>query len=239
MDNIKQKMLEFGLKNKYFLIGLILHVIFFWGALSAGFCTYKQGLDLSNFVKGSIVAMFPWTILTFICIFTILFIFKKNKKSIFLGIFQYTICLTVCVIVVNYFFCSNKSYIYISFNLAIPYFIVFLLFLWILTKLLILSNISYNSEVLQDWTPPIVYRFLKKNKHKMEAIRPFSIKEFKKNPSHFFIIAFMVLLIICAVFLTFNPEKSAEKLASTAYIFLIIGVVIEVYMTIKRDINLN
>ncbi|RLB28831.1 MAG: hypothetical protein DRH11_16765 [Deltaproteobacteria bacterium] len=48
-----------------------------------------------------------------------------------------------------------------------------------------------------------------------------------------YIIGFMVLIISCAFLLVFKAQNAAEEVANVAYFFLVIGVGIEVYRTIR------
>lgn len=59
------------------------------------------------------------------------------------------------------------------------------------------------------------------------------IPYFKEKPGAPFIITFMILLMSCAFLLIFKKEKIAEAVANWAYLFLVVGVIIELVQTIR------
>lgn len=81
-----------------------------------------------------------------------------------------------------------------------------------------------------DWIkkdhPWIAYKSLHEN---MPRIREYC----KKRPSVPYIGSFVVLFILCSFLIVFKAQKVAELLANVAYLLLIIGVVIEIYKSIK------
>jgi len=58
---------------------------------------------------------------------------------------------------------------------------------------------------------------------------------FRENWGAPFIIVFMVLLIVAAVFLGLGFEFLAERLAEFAYYFLVVGVVLQLVVVIKEE----
>ncbi|GEM_PF-5849317 len=60
-------------------------------------------------------------------------------------------------------------------------------------------------------------------------------EEFKENPGRPFIIAFMILLIIAAIFLALGNEFLANKFAEYAYYNLVLGVVLQLIAIIKEE----
>jgi len=60
---------------------------------------------------------------------------------------------------------------------------------------------------------------------------------FRENWGAPFIIVFMVLLIVAAVFLALGFEFLAERLAEFAYYFLVAGVVLQLVVVIKEERN--
>jgi len=57
---------------------------------------------------------------------------------------------------------------------------------------------------------------------------------FARNPSVVFFIAVILLLIVCAILVTFRQEGMANWVAKWVYIFLIIGVFIDWYRLIRN-----
>jgi len=58
---------------------------------------------------------------------------------------------------------------------------------------------------------------------------------FRENWGAPFIIVFMVLLVVAAVFLGLGLEFLAERLAEFAYYFLVVGVVLQLVVAIKEE----
>ena len=58
---------------------------------------------------------------------------------------------------------------------------------------------------------------------------------FRENWGAPFIIVFMVLLVVAAVFLGLGLEFLAERLAEFAYYFLVVGVVLQLVVVIKEE----
>jgi len=58
---------------------------------------------------------------------------------------------------------------------------------------------------------------------------------FRENWGAPFIIVFMVLLVVAAVFLGLGFEFLAERLAEFAYYFLVVGVVLQLVVVIKEE----
>ena len=56
----------------------------------------------------------------------------------------------------------------------------------------------------------------------------------KENPGSGFVLAFMFLLIVCAVLLIFGQEKIAGGVSNWAYLFLVIGVVIKLIRILRE-----
>jgi hypothetical protein len=195
---------------------------------------------LTRAVRDSIKATFPWAIL----IFSGLYFIRKGwrrgvegreKIDIFLTPGQYAYVITFYAILLNLFSFSKGKNVFIPLNLSVLYFVIILLCLFGLSRLFYFKNLTSNPQPLtskiQDWLPPIVYRFLMSNLPRVHSY-------IKEKPSAPFIIAFMFLLIICAFLLIFKAEKAAEQLANIAYFSLVVGVGIELYQMIKHK-NIN
>jgi len=58
---------------------------------------------------------------------------------------------------------------------------------------------------------------------------------FRGNWGAPFIVVFMVLLVVAAVFLGLGLEFLAERLAEFAYYFLVVGVVLQLVVVIKEE----
>lgn len=58
---------------------------------------------------------------------------------------------------------------------------------------------------------------------------------FRENWGAPFIVVFMVLLVVAAVFLGLGLEFLAERLAEFAYYFLVVGVVLQLVVVIKEE----
>ncbi|MBI4654814.1 MAG: hypothetical protein HY752_07470 [Nitrospirae bacterium] len=236
---------------KKLFFGVILHALILWAALALGYNSYKEFMreiePLSREVKDSIKAIFPWAILLFSSLYFIFIRLRKtfetnrtnetnetnktfNPQPIFLNISQYVFMLTLYGVLINVFFFSKGRDILIPLNLSVLYSVILLTILLGLSRLFYFENLASNLQPLtsriQDWLPPIIYRFLMNNLPKVQSY-------VKEKPSAPFIIAFMALLIICALLLIFKVEKAAEQLANIAYFSLVVGVGIELYQMIK------
>lgn len=209
-------------------LGIIIHAVILLAALGLGYDSYRKymtGIEpLGRDVKNAIKATFPWAVLTFSGLYFI-FAIRKKADTIFLSYREYIYIIITCTALVNLFFFSKGGHILIPLNLSINYFVVLMLCAIGLSRLAIIGNIEYLPEA-QDYLPPVVYRFLMRN-------LPVAHAYAKERPSARFIIAFMLLLLICVFFLIFKAEKAAEQLANVAYFLLVIGVGIEAYQLIK------
>jgi len=218
--------------------GIIIHAGILWIALVLGYNSYKEIMwkiaPLTRAVRDSIKSTFPWAILIFSGIYFAVS-FRKNIKSIFLNVWQYVFVITFYAILLNLIFFSKGKNVFIPLNLSVLYFVILLTILLGLSRLFYFENLTSNLQPLtsriQDWLPPIVYKFLMSN---LPRVRSY----IKEKPSAPFIIAFMFLLIICAFLLIFKAEKAAEQLANIAYFSLVVGVGIEFYQMIKHK-NIN
>lgn len=180
---------------------------------------------LSGEVKDSIKAVFPWAILIFLCLYSF-FSIRRKTSSIFLPFQQYVYIITIYAGLLNLFFFSKGKDVLIPLNLSVLYLVLLLIFRGF-NRFLFIRHLKFiQSSKLHDWVPPIVSRFL-------VAYLPKAHAYIKEKPSAPFIIAFMVLLIICVFLLIFKAEKAAEQLANIAYFALVIGVGIKVYWMIK------
>ena len=62
------------------------------------------------------------------------------------------------------------------------------------------------------------------------------LRNIKASPGVPFIIAFMILLILAAIYLAIGLEPVANKLAEYAYYMLVVGVILELIVLIRsRD----
>lgn len=212
---------------KPFILGIVIHAGLLWVALVLGYNSYKEFEPLPKIVKASIKATFPWAILIFSGIYFAVS-FMKNIKSIFLNVWQYVYVIISYAILLNLFFFSKGKNVFIPLNLSVLYFLILLTILLGLSRIFYFENLTSNLQPLtskvQDYLPPIVHRFLITNKAQAYV---------REKPSAPFIIAFMVLLIICAFLLILKAEEAAEQLANIAYFSLVIGVGIEVYQLMK------
>lgn len=221
--------------------GIVVHAGILWAVLALGYNSYKELMreiePLSGEVKDSIKAVFPWATLLFSGLY-IIFLrlknpFKTNKTSsktfnlqhVFLNIRQYISIFILYGVFMNVFFFSEGRDILIPINLSVFYSVILLFVCFGVSKLIDINYVKYSPKA-QEWLPPIIYRFLLNNLPKAQAY-------IKERPSAPFIIAFMVLLIICAFLLIFKAEKAAEQLANIAYFSLVVGVGIELYQMIK------
>jgi len=227
------KIKPFISKHRFFFVGFILNTLIFWAALVCGFNSYKEFVKrytpLTGYEKDVIIDTFPWAILISAVLYLVLFLFKKRKDTIFLGMTQYLFGIVFGVLLVNILFFSEGKYVLISTNLSMFYFVVFLTIMWVAFKLSLVPKVKMDN-VLQDWLPPIIHRFWVKNRLKIRAY----ISYLRQNLFKVFIVAFMVLLTLCAFLLIFNAERAAEQLADMAYLLLVIGAGIEVHRVIKR-----
>jgi len=218
--------------------GIIIHAGILWIALMLGYNSYKKIMwdiePLTRAVRDSIKATFPWAILIFSGIYFAVS-FRKNIKSIFLNVWQYVFVITFYAILLNLIFFSKGKNVFIPLNLSVLYFVILLTILLGLSRLFFVGNLAYSLQPLtskiQDWLPPIFYRFLISNLPRVQSY-------IKEKPSAPFIIVFMFLLIICAFLLIFKAEKVAEQLANIAYFSLVVGVGIELYQIVKHK-NVN
>jgi len=212
------------------LVTIIFHVGLLWAALALGYNSYKEIMreidPLTRAVRDSIKATFPWAIMIFLISY--FFISIKKAEKIPLEIRQYGYIIAIYGILLNFLFFAKGKDILIPINLSILYIIILLVIFWNLRKLLYVKelNFLYFSN-LQEWIPPIIYRFLIKYWPKAKAY-------IREKPSAPFITGFMALLMICALFLIFKSEKAAEELANIAYFSMVIGVGIELYQMIRH-----
>lgn len=222
-----QRIKDIFSNNRRLLYGILLHIALIWLALILSYNSYKDLMQriepLTRVVRDSITATFHWVILIFSGLYLILFIGEK-RDSIFLAIWRYVFLIFIYGILLNLIFFSKGRDVFIPLNLSIFYFIILLTLCFGISKAAILE--AKDLVNLQDWLPPIAYRFLMNNLPNVKSY-------IKKKPSALFIIAFMALLIICAFLLVFKAEKAAEELANIAFFSLVIGVGIEVYQLIK------
>lgn len=185
-----------------------------------------KGIEpLAGDVKALIKATFPWAILVFSCLYSVI-----QNKNIFLSIRQYVGIMFLYAILSNVFLFSKGKDVFVSLNLSTIYFIILLTVFWNLSKLRLFFNqesgTRYPLSRFQDRIPPVIYRLL-------ETYLPRAQAYIKEKPSAPFIIGFMILLIICAFLLIFKHEKTAERAANIAYFSLVIGVGKEVCQLIK------
>ncbi|MBI1870788.1 MAG: hypothetical protein HYS07_06320 [Chlamydiae bacterium] len=110
--------------------------------------------------------------------------------------------------------------------------IFFLLFFFVLWNLSWVSRVASLKVSLilsknvskEDYFPPILLRNL-----------PRLLAYFKRRPASLFIGIFMILIILCAIFLAFGKESIAGKLANGSYLCLTTGVLIDfIQIILKR-----
>lgn len=225
------------LTNKLFW-GIVIHAAILWIALALGYNSYKKIMwdiePLTRAVRDSIKATFPWAILIFSGLYFIVKCWRREVKArekieVFLSPRRYVFVIIIYAALLNLLFFPKGMAIFIPLNLSIFYFVILLLISFAISRLITINLQPLTSNLLpvQDWLPPIVYKFLINNLPKAQA-------HIKEKPSAPFIIAFMALLIICAFLLIFKVEKAAEQLANIAYFSLVVGVGIELYQMIKH-----
>ena len=60
-------------------------------------------------------------------------------------------------------------------------------------------------------------------------------KYLKENFESPFIIGFMILLVLCAIFLSLGYSTQADKTAEYAYYLLVLGVILQLVQIVKED----
>ncbi|MBI5050235.1 MAG: hypothetical protein HZC11_05005 [Nitrospirae bacterium] len=206
---------------------VIIHAVLMTVALILSYNTYKEYVRGYNNVfifpaelKIAIKATFPWTIIIFISLFVI---YKTGKKNGYLSALQYIGIFIFQAIIINLVFISKGAPVLIVQNLALFYFVIFLLIWGVMKRLIDIDKTGWAEEIL----PPTHYRSLQTN---MPIIRQyFKIISLSRR----FAISFMMLFAICAFLLMVGAHKIAEQLANVAYFLLIIAVGIETYKLIK------
>lgn len=219
VDNLK----NFLSNNKKLIFNAVFHAILMLTSLALSYNTYKEYIKRSFDIfpaelKIAIKATFLWDILVLIILY-ILYSIWRDRKNESLSLQQYIIILILQTII----FFSKGIHILIVLNLALIYLIFFLIIWGGINRLIVIDTANGAEEIL----PPIIYKSLTKYMPKVRAY-------IKETPSAPFIIGFMILLVICAIFLIFKQEGAAEELANIAYFSLVIGVGIEVYQSIKH-----
>ncbi len=226
------------LKNKDLLWGALIHAGLLWGALSLAYNSYKEymrGYDpLSMAIRDSIKATFPWPILVFVALYIVYGIGRKRDG--YPSFWQYGIMFFLQFIVINLLIFKG-IHVIIPLNLSLPYFAILLL-VWRGFKRFIFID---TSKIAREFIPPIIYHQFERNLPQLRAYfsevferhKPRIKGYFKEKPSAPFIIAFMVMLIFCALLLIIKQEGMAEDLANIAYFSLVTGVGIEVYQLLR------
>ncbi len=59
------------------------------------------------------------------------------------------------------------------------------------------------------------------------------LRSLRSSPGMPFILAFIILLVLAAIYLALGMENQANKLAEYAYYMLVVGVILELFIVIR------
>ena len=220
------------LSNKKWIYGLFIHIVILWISLALSYNSYTEFMKmiepLERAIRYSIKATFPWTILSFSVIY-LFFAIRKKVGNVYLNFREYVSVIILYSTILNLLIFTKGKDVLIPLNISVLYFVVFLSIFLRVSQCSVISNIK-DSFKAEDWLPPIIYKLFTGHFPRIKAY-------VKGRPSSPFIIAFMVVLIICALCLVSKREQRAEELGSIGYFLLVIGVGIELYQMIRYKSN--
>ncbi|MBE9528428.1 MAG: hypothetical protein IME99_04240 [Proteobacteria bacterium] len=207
--------------------GGVLHFILIWSSLALGYNSYKdilqESASLTVAVKDSIKGTFPWGILIFVILYVLCGVLGRKAGNILLTVRQYGIIVAVYVLLMNILFFSRGISVLVALNLSAMYIAILLIIIGVVNRFFVADTAVCSDN---DAAPTA-----SSNWHRRKA----KIAEYFKESdlSSKFIIAFTVLLVVCALLLLVHGEKHVEVLAGVAYLLLVLGVAVGVYRLIR------
>lgn len=224
MKLINEKIISFAICDAIISLVAWLSAIYSYNAFGDfpfDFRTLKSP-SYRRLIEGSIIF---YVLLTYLFrIFFSYYLKFKNKKNEITFQLVIIILLIYSIVSLVFFYLtpshSTRAWIFVVLYLTLL-FIFSLGWLYLLKKA---TNWFINKkDTLIKFIPPILL-------DKLPVIRDY----FKEKPSAYFIIAFMILLVLCAFLLIFEHKWLAEQFANISYFCLVIGVGIEVYKMVKN-----
>jgi len=214
--------------NKGLIVNAIVHAALTWGALVFSYNTYKEIIRRGTHIfphelKAAIKSTFPWGVLIFATLY-ILYSAGSRREYKRLSVKQYAVILGLYAAILSIVAVQRGAGVLIVAGISVLYLTV-LLVAWGWLRSLAAMDMD-RSGWFKEILPPVIYKAIK-------GRTPEWRRYLKKRPSVAFVGGFTVSLLICAVLVSFNQGKAAEKLAGMAYFLLMIGLAIEVYLFIR------
>ncbi|MFQ5441917.1 MAG: hypothetical protein ACE5EB_04245 [Thermodesulfobacteriota bacterium] len=214
--------------NKSLILNTIIHAMLAWGALAFSYNTYKEIVRRTtpafpHELKAAIKSTFPWGVMVFAALY-LLYTFGRHREERRPGVKQYAVILLLYALILSIVSVQKGGGVLIVANVSVPY-LIMLLFAWGWLRRLIVIDMD-KARWLEEILPPVIYKALQGKTPELGGY-------FRKRPSVAFVGGFTVFLVLCAVLVSLNQAKAAEKLAGIVYLLLMIGVGIEVYQFIR------